>query len=64
MSAGEDGEIEQAIRLAMRELGKRGGRKTSLRKKLAVQQNVAKAREALRRKREAERPQRQEEGRR
>jgi hypothetical protein len=36
-----------------RELGRRGGSKTSLKKKLATRQNVAKAREALRRKREA-----------
>jgi hypothetical protein len=34
-------------------LGRAGGRKTSARKKLAGQQNVAKAREALRKRREA-----------
>jgi len=46
------GPIDEAIRLAMRELGRRGGAKSTLRKKLAARQNVAKAREALRKKRE------------
>ena len=52
---GKDDDIERTVRLAMRELGRRGGKKTSTRKKLATRQNVAKAREALRKKREAER---------